>query len=500
MSAPPTVPTTIPEPDIGGAGGLAARLVRGSAVYAVANFGLKALNFALLPVYTRFLTPADYGTVGLAESVAAVFLVIFGISLEVAVRRYYFEYSSDQDRLTSYLSSVFRFAGVYGAIVLALALAAGPFLLRALLPGFSVPFYPYIALAVGSSAVLNILQYRLALYQVQEKPKSYAWLSFLSFALTAAATLILVAGLRWGAAGMLGGKLMAGAVTGVVSVVLMWRWLSAGFDWKYVRESLPIALPLVPHSLMALGLVLADRFILQHYRSLEEVGVYTLAYTLGMVMYLVTLSTGQAWQPIFFDVARQGPEASNVLARLSAGLFVFWAWIGVFGALIAQDAMRLLDVRYRSAGRVIPWIIGGYLMHGLFGLFHLGAIQSKRTKFILFASATACAINIGLNLLWAPRYGMYGAAYATLGAYAIEAVLMFIYAQRIYPLPYRPLELLGAAGAFAIAIAASQMPWTSPLRPLLLLATFVVSSLLLWLCGGQNLMEDIRLMRRRHAA
>ena len=69
---------------------------------------------------------------------------------------------------------------------------------------------------------------------------------------------------------------------------------------------LPLSLPLVPHMLLALGLVAADRLILQRFRSMQEVGVYSLAYTLGMMMFLVTVSVAQAWSPMFYRMASQG--------------------------------------------------------------------------------------------------------------------------------------------------------------------------------------------------
>lgn len=498
MSTQAAAPTTTTSDK---AHAIAGRLLRGSVVYAVANFGLKTLNFALLPVYTRFLTPADYGTVGLAEAVAAVFAIVFTLSLEISLRRFYFEYRGDPRKLARYLSSIFGFAAVWGLGVVALTLLAGPTLLHLVMPRFSVSFYPYIALAVGTAATSSILQYRLALYQVEERPTSYAWLALVSFLCTAAATLILVVAMHWGALGMLAGKFAAAVLSAVLALVLLWRWLGGGWDWAHVRESLPVSLPLVPHSLMALGLVLADRFVLQRYRSLDEVGIYTLAYTLGMAMYLVTMSTGQAWQPIFFDVAQQGESARGVLARMATGLFVLWALVAAFGSVIAQDFMRVMDVHYRAAGMVIPWVIAGYLMHGLFALLHLAAVQAKRTHFILFASAAACVINIGLNLLWVPRYGMFGAAWATVIAYALEALFMYGYAQRVFPVAYRPLKLLGICGAFAIALGATQLAGPgATLRPLLMLAGFAASAAALWWLGGQELLDDVRRLRARRAS
>src|SRR5438445_12161392 len=105
------------------------RLLRSSAVYAVANFGIKALSFLLLPLYTRFLAPADYGVISLAETLAALIGIVGGLGLSSALGRLYFQYLDRPAELRAYLSSVLRFGAGMLAAVVALTMLAGPRLL-----------------------------------------------------------------------------------------------------------------------------------------------------------------------------------------------------------------------------------------------------------------------------------------------------------------------------------------------------------------------------------
>ena len=478
--------------------GLATRLFKGSSVYAAANFATKAINFALLPVYTRFLAPKDYGVVGLAESAAAAFAVLVGLGLDSALPRFYFQYCDDSVQVKRYVGNLFRFAVGYALLLLAGALLLGPRLLSTVAPRFDVAFFPFLALAFSTAALNVIVQYPLSLYQVQEKARSFAALSLFSVGLTVAFTVVLVVVMRGGAAGMLGGKTAAAVVTAMVSIWLLRGRLGVAWSWEPVRESLPFSLPLVPHSLLALALVVADRFILQRYRSLDEIGLYTVAYAVGMVMFVFTSSSLQAFSPIFFDVARQGDTQREALGRSASGLFLFWAWIGAIGCFIAQDAMRLLGHNYWAAGPVIPWIIGGYLLHGMFSLFQFSAMQSKRTHFILIASLLACAVNIALNFWWAPRYGMYGAAYATTAAYGLEAVVMYVCAQRLFPIRYRLSQVGGGILIFTTALVLTQMRWPEAVRSWLMLGgLLLVSGIVFTLGGGSALRMVQTAMSRR---
>jgi O-antigen/teichoic acid export membrane protein len=461
------------------------RLLVGSGTYAITNFALKAVNFLLITVFTRFLSPGDYGTISLAEIIATTLAAFCGLGLDTAVRRLYFHYADKPGEQRRYVSSVVRFGVALTIAVVGLAFVVGRHLLEWIAPHFAVPFFPYIALAIGTAAANQIVDYRLGLYQSEQRPLAFSMMASASFLTTAVSALILVVLLRRGAAGMLTGKLMGSVGSVLVAVVVSRKWWAGGFEWRFVRESLPIALPILPHLLLALGLVVADRFILEYYRNLDEVGVYSVAYTFGMVMYLVTASISQAWSPLFYDVARRGHEGQRVLGRLFSGLSLLLVAIAIFGSLIAQDVVsHFLDHLYSPAGRLIPWIIAGYLFHALYGILQPSLLQARRVSFLWVVSCVALVANIGLNFLWIPRWGMYGAAYATMAAYVIEAALMYVYAQRVYPLAFSRSRLATALSIFSGVLWVIQVQWQRWRLPVLGLT--LVSSLSLIVLMGRN--------------
>jgi O-antigen/teichoic acid export membrane protein len=478
------------------------RLLVGSGAYAVTNFALKAVNFLLITVFTRYLSPGDYGTISLAEIIATTLVALFsGLGLDTAVRRLYFHYADEPAVQRRYVSSVLRFGVILTVAVVAVALVLGPRLLERIAPHFAVSFFPCIALAIGTAAANQTFDYRLGLYQSEQRPLAFSFMASASFLMTAGSALIFVVLLRRGAAGMLTGKLMGAAGSLLVAVVVSRKWWAGGFEWKFVRESLPIALPILPHMLLAFGLVVADRFILEYYRNLDEVGVYSVAYTFGMVMYLVTASISQAWSPLFYDVARGGQEGQRVLGRLFAGLSLLLVTIAIFGSLIAQDVVsRFLDHRYSSAGRLIPWIIAGYLFHALYGILQPSLLQARRVGFLWVVSCVALVANIGLNFLWIPRWGMYGAACATMAAYVIEAALMYVYAQRVYPLAFSRRRLATALTIFVGVLWITQVRWQQSWRLPILGLTLAISLSLIVLMGRNEFASLLGSLRRKNLA
>ena len=476
---------------------MALRLAQGAAIYGAANFGIKAVNFLLVLVFTRYLKPADYGIIALAETLAALVGLVAGLGFGSGLTRFYFQHLSDPASLRRYVSTVLRASAVLVAGISGLALLFMPYLLAAF--HFAVPFYPYLLLSIGTAAFSTFSDLRLTLYQCEGRSKAYAALSTVMFVLTTAAALVLVVPMRWGAVGMLLGRFIGAAIACLIAIGLLGRWFLGGWDWQHVRDTFSFSLPVVPHQAMALGLIAADRLILEAYRPVSEVGLYSVAYTFGMVMYLVTSSVAQAWSPIFLDVARGGEVAVPVLGRISSGLIFLYVAVAGFGCLIAQDVTRvLLDPRYHAVGRIIPWVIGGYLMHGLFGLFHLSIMQQKRTGLLLAASVTAFVANIALNLWWIPIWGMYGAAYATLAAYVLEALLAYAFGQRLYPLAFESGRIVLALLVFGGVLVLTQMHQGSAWMGAGLLA----SGALLWLIGGGEMARACRalLPRERSAS
>jgi len=301
---------------------------------------------------------------------------------------------------------------------------------------------------------------------------------------------------RNGAIGMFRGKLTAAVVTFLIVAWSLRGYLTARFQWKFVRESLSFGLPLVPHLVMASGLVVADRFILEHYWNLNEVGIYSLAYSFGMVMYLVTQSLSQAWLPMFFELAGGAEENCRMLGRICSGLAIFLAGLACLGILLSPAFVHIaLDHRYRKAAQIVPLVVTGYLFHALFSLFDLSILQAKRTASVFGISLIAFAVNLALNFALIPRWGMYGAAAATTLAYAVEAIGAFLLAQRFFTLPYRVPEILAGIAVACGALWLTQLTWMQEWHGFVLVFCTIIALGLLALIGRRDLQQVLTTLR-----
>jgi O-antigen/teichoic acid export membrane protein len=432
--------------------GIRGRLLRGSGIYLLTSAVLRLIGFAVLTIYSRYLTPRDFGIVSIAESASLAVGIIAGLGLESGCRRLYFQYAANPEELRSYLATVFRLGAAAGALVLLLAYLAGPWIVSRIVPASPLHFFPYLALPILTAIASQLLSCLLVVFQCQERHFAYSGFVALQSLSTTLFTLALVVWSHHGAAGLLCARALGACLALSAAAVVSSPLLRARTKRIYIQETLRISIPLVFHALMAAGLVVIDRFILQHDRPLSDVGLYSLAYSFGMTMTLVTGSVYRSWAPLFFALHQKGEEGRTSAGRVGGDLLLLMSLVACAGSLLAPLCVHwLFDSRYWPAAGLVPILICAYLCHSGFAFFQLALIQARRSVLVTAVSGAALAANVALNLAWIPRFGIAGAAFATLAAYGLEVGLAAILAQRVNRLEYgwlRPLlaVLVGALG------------------------------------------------------
>ena len=406
-------------------------------IYGAGGIGTKALAFILLPVYLRFLTPEDYGILAIASIVSSVVAILLGMGLQSGVIRHYYDSIDEPEEVRKYLATVVLFFVAVGTVVTSMLSVFGRPLFDLALS--EVAFYPYLVLAlwIGFFAAMgNIL---LSVYRAREQAAAYVAIQIGKLILGLVLIIFFVVVLHHGALGKLQGGFLAGLAFFLLFAILTLRETGARLQFSKSKlvYGLRFGLPLVPHRLFGFVLAAADRILLERLMSLSEVGLYTLGYQIGMVMSLVISAINYAWTPIFYDTAKNDPNAKSILSRIFTLYTVVVSTLAVGVILFSREAILIVAAKpFHEAYLVVPAVAVGYLFQGLYFMSIAPIFYKKKTYVMPFLTGIAAATNIGLNLLWIPRFGMMGAAYATLVSFALLFVLTHYFAQRYYRLPY----------------------------------------------------------------
>lgn len=461
---------------------LGKRILAAGTIYGLTNFGTKGINFLILPFISRYITPADFGIIALAETVAGPIGMICGLGAATTLRRMYYDFGDDDGVRRAYVATALRFVALSAAVIITLSCFIGPALLKQVDKSFAVPFFPFLGVAVCAAGIGQVEQTQLSLFQVQNRPGLFALISASTFSIGILAVVALVFQFHLGALGVLTSRLIAVSCGVLAATYLTKSFISAPWHWPALGEQLRLGLPITLFEVVNLGLIFADRLILQHYHPLDEVGIYSIAYTFGSLMLTLTVSLSQVWSPLFFESACAGE--TEALRKVSSSLMATLAAIACVEVVIATPVIHIaLDERYAQAGRLIPIVVGAYLVNSFYYLFELQAMQQKRTTTIALVTVIACVANLGLNLWLVPQWGMFGAAVSTLAAYIAQASVMYAFVRTVARKLYSSKLIIGNLAIFAVLLLLVEIPWSSTAEAYVLPAALLIAAAGLWPLG-----------------
>lgn len=414
-------------------------------VYSAAGLVSGASAFIVLPFFSRFLTVQEYGV----YEYLSVVLVLTGafVTLEIkqGLARYIPSVRDDRIHLRTYASTALWFTA---CTYLLLACVMGCFGNAISLLVFNdeeqSTVFLIAAISFGFSGINNVI---VSLLQWDFRARSSAILSVVISLASVAFSLAFVWGLK---AGLIGVYL--GATLGGIVSVLLGLWVAKGyfilkFSTKALREMVSFSAPLI---FSTVGWVLAsyiDRLVIKELLSFESVGVYGLGFRLSGIVVLVISGFELAVSPMIY-AHHQEPETPDRIAQmLRVFSVVAILMCGGLTAFSPELLMIFATSAYNEAVLVIPFLTSSILL-ARFYIFAPGMVLAKKTMLYASLNISMGALNLGLNYLMIPIWGIMGAAAATLVSACVSFAAFMFFSQRYYPVPHRfgPLMLMALAG------------------------------------------------------
>ncbi len=453
-----------------------ARLSRHTLVYAIAGQLSKVVGFLLIPFYTSYLTRGDYGVNELLTQLIAVLSYVAGINMTAGMSRLYFEQKTPREQKAVISTTLLSLAAA--SLLLVGALASGArWLAPLVIRDAGAAAAGGLDAAGASSAAIGdvdgmLLLFRLTLailvlqtvrevffryLQVQERSTLFSVLSVGKVVLEVSLQVWFVAGRGLGLTGVFYGVLLGEAASVAVTALLLLPSVGLAFSGPLFRQLARFTLPLIPNGLFMFCLHSGDRFVLKALAGSEALGVYGFAYKFGSIPMMFPLTPFLlVWWPYVFSI-RDEEQRRLIIGRVLP-YFMFVMTALVFGlALAAQELTRLMEGQpgYAAAWLAVPVVCAGYWCWSCFQIVQTGFYVQKSTGLLPWLSGTAAAVNIGANLLLVPRIGVMGAAWATLGTFALLLVATARAVRPVYPVDWPWRRTIVPAAAAAALFAAS---------------------------------------------
>ena len=423
------------------------RISKHTIIYGLGGISEKLLAFLLIPLYTNLLNVDDYGRLTLLRITISIILMVAGLGIIPAVYRFYFQSSEVKNEDHVVGTAFLTLMGFSGIIALVLMVFSGQ--ISQLY--FDTTYYKDLFLLVFITILFDTFnEFSFSLLRIHEQSIKYVVISLSGMLCSLALNIYFVAILKIGIKGVLLSSLFSGILMSLIFAPYLWSRLKFKYSLNTLKEMLNFGLPLVPASLGSFGLIYADMFFLKHFSTLENVGIYSLAYKFGLlILVLIVNPFDTTWAPLKYKAVTE--EDSD---RIYSNVLTYFCFVAVFLALgisvLVKDVLTLISGEgYLSAYKYVGFIALSYVLYGVYRVVCLGIDIAKKTRIRAVIVVVSACINLVLNYLLIPPFHVFGAANATLLSYVFMVVATYLAAQKLFHVNYQITRVLKI---FSVAI------------------------------------------------
>ncbi len=437
--------------------------LRGGITFGLSSSLIQVLNFLLIPLYTRNLSMADFGSLGILEFTKAMAIAIFTIGIGSALFRFYYHYDDALSRGQVIASSLVIALTSTLALSLSAWLFVGDFLSKHL---FGLQIHSTLINVNLTSAALSILNLiPFSIYRAEKKFVQYAGIN-LTFAFTQSLLIIyLLSFHNQGISAIVYGQLVGTALTTITLFYNARKQISNRFSWSDVKKLLRYGAPLT--AVDASGIILSSGglyFIQQQHFEPKEVAIFNLAIKFSLIYSILVLRPFQMiWPPMLFSVEKK-PFAKAFYERTLTYITFLSSSLLFAISLFSSEIIALIaPPEYGDAKYIGLTLMISTFLFVIQNVFNVGILLSKRTEIfsgIFFIQALVCIL---LWMLLIPNLGLFGAGIAPVIAYFFGGCLSYLAGRKFIVLSYDWKKI--AAILFFLAIF-SLLGLLSPSLPL----------------------------------
>ncbi len=430
--------------------------VKHAVVFGLGAVSIQLASIVLLPLYTRYLDPAEYGVLQLLYRIGEVLRICLMFpGIHLATLNFWGKAESDKDR-----NHIAASVGLFTLVVLAvaslvIALGAGSLADR-------LGLEDHRLLAVGTIAILlQATTYMpLALKQARLESMAYVAASVGISLCQITLCLLSVAVFEWGLWGILAAMCVTNVCFGLGLTLQELHRGSIVPRWSQLVEVAKFSAPFVPSGLCFFVLHSGDQFFLVRNAGAAVLGIYALGYRLtqGVVM-LGSQPLCQVWSSRMYQVYKD-PHGSVKFGHAITRIMTVYLFVGTGTVLFRKELLLLFgSAKFADAESVLGPLVLAHFFLVLSNLFDGAFYVKRRTDLKPWVALTATVVMIIAYATLIPRYQAIGAAYATLIGFAFLSAATLFVAQRVF---FVHVEFRRLATIFSLSVAIAAVGYCFP--------------------------------------
>lgn len=455
-------------------------LLKDTAIYGLVDFLLKFLVFFTFPIFSYLFSVEEYGILSLLTTSSALLTVFLGCGISNSVVRYYWEPNMPESGRPKIISTGFYFLTGW-SILFSICIIAGSYYFRDNIDsGYSEGWICFMIVILGCTPTL-LCQYCADTVRLYFTPWKFALISAFQNGLTIFLSLLFVWKFSWGIAGFLGATSLGAFLTLPLAIYSIRKDLYLTYDKELAWKLFLFGYPFIFVGLAYWIFGSMDRWMLAEMSSIEQTGLYSIAFKIGTVMFFFQTALAQAWNPRAMQIFNNDSNYRQVFSKFFNLLFFSLVLLGAILSLFSREILYFLtQPTYWPAAKICPYICMGLIFFGTNQVAMLGFYLAKKVHIYNVGSWIAAGANFLLNLILIPHFHAKGAAMATFASYFLLTCFYLLCSQWYHPIPLDYSKLGGCLIlTIATTIGAVYLSEFSPSIELFLLKLGIVLFLIL---------------------
>lgn len=399
-----------------------------STIYAIGNILRNIAGFLMLPIYTRYLTPADYGTLELLSMVIDLTGLLLGQRISEGIFRQFY-LKEDKDYQNNVISTslilifVLNFLGMIALLLFAnqISIAVlGNSQYSALIMMFSM------SLLFGA-----LLEATLVYFRLNQKPWIFVIISVLKLILQLTLNIYFVVFKNMAVEGIIYSTVITNAIFSIILVIYCVFKVGIILKLEIAKSLIAISWPLMVASLVGFYIMYGDRYFIRLYSGLDEVGIYSLAYKFAFIVtYFIWVPFSNIWEAQKYEIYKK-PDKYFLYQDIFFLISVLMIVIGLAISLFVDDVLLVMsDEAYYSSSVLVPIIILSQIIQSLTAYCNLGILIKGNTIRITYSMVAAALISTIGFIFIIPYFGALGAAFSVLIAFIVRFFFINYYAKK----------------------------------------------------------------------
>lgn len=382
-------------------------LIKNTTIYALGDILPRLIGFISLPILTLYLTPSDYGIVNYVNTLNTFLLALGFLSVNTYFLVFYYRIKTSEEK-KKLLGNLSSFIILLNTVIVIVLLFFGKYLFNVL--GSNIDFYPYIVIGILSNFFNLFSVLPAALFRVMEKPMPLTILNVSRGIAVFILTLVLVIYFNYTAIGVLYANLIVNFIFAFIFLFMIRNHIIWNLNFIQIKKVLAFTLPLVPGSIAYYLTTISDRILIDKYLSLNDLGIYSIAASIALILNIFSYGAYKAFEPYIFK--NWGSDKFLTIFENIRNSFVYVLLIGILClSIFAKEFFLLMtDVKFHEAYWYVPMIIIGVYSASLSMLYGTIITAKGKTKINSLVSIIGATISVTLNIIFLPKYGLLTAA------------------------------------------------------------------------------------------